>query len=208
MLTIITNNRHIVKKYDKFFKVNSDRAIMNTKYKISKYLTSVFCGLPIKLETRNMYYSRIHLIVMSEYGIWDFISHALIVVMSVLILCQEIEKYAKLVVQSSSHEKNKKNIKKRFFNSLKNNKNKWQDTSNGFDSKIYISKHRLKQIFVKHSFNKEYFFELRRKKEALFDLEDNIVTEQSISSSEGVTIDKVTEDLKVLEIREQINLAP
>ncbi|PKC67303.1 hypothetical protein RhiirA1_458595 [Rhizophagus irregularis] len=191
MLTIITNNRQIVKKYDKFFKVNSDRAIMNTKYKISKYLTSVFCGLPIKLETRNMYYSRIHLIVMSEYGIWDFISHALIVVMSVLILCQEIEKYAKLVVQS-----------------LKNNKNKWQDTSNGFDSKIYISKHRLKQIFVKHSFNKEYFFELRRKKEALFDLEDNIVTEQSISSSEGVTIDKVTEDLKVLEIREQINLAP
>ncbi|CAB4482259.1 unnamed protein product [Rhizophagus irregularis] len=147
MLTIITNNRQIVKKYDKFFKVNSDRAIMNTKYKISKYLTSVFCGLPIKLETRNMYYSRIHLIVMSEYGIWDFISHALIVVMSVLILCQEIEKYAKLVVQ-------------------------------------------------------------RRKKEALFDLEDNIVTEQSISSSEGVTIDKVTEDLKVLEIREQINLAP
>lgn len=49
------------------------------------------------------------------------------------------------LINSSSHEKNKKNIKKRFFNSLKNNKNKWQDTSNGFDSKIYISKHRLKR---------------------------------------------------------------
>lgn len=66
MLTIITNNRHIVKKYDKFFKVNSDRAIMNTKYKISKYLTSVFCGLPIKLETRNMYYSRIRQLLVDK----------------------------------------------------------------------------------------------------------------------------------------------
>ncbi|PKK55501.1 hypothetical protein RhiirC2_802234, partial [Rhizophagus irregularis] len=38
-LMIITNNRHIVKKYDKSFKTSSDRAIMNTKYRISKYLT-------------------------------------------------------------------------------------------------------------------------------------------------------------------------
>ncbi|CAB4415216.1 unnamed protein product [Rhizophagus irregularis] len=66
MLTIITNNRQIIKKYDKPFKVNSDRAIMNTKYRISKYLTSVFCGLPINLETRNKYYSRVHQLLMDK----------------------------------------------------------------------------------------------------------------------------------------------
>lgn len=38
ILTIITNNRHIVKKYDKLFKVNSDKVIINTKYRILKYL--------------------------------------------------------------------------------------------------------------------------------------------------------------------------
>jgi hypothetical protein len=59
ILTIITNNRSVVKKYDKPFMVNSDRTIINTKYRISKYLTSIFCGLSINLKTRNKYYSRI-----------------------------------------------------------------------------------------------------------------------------------------------------
>jgi hypothetical protein len=66
MLTIITNNRQIIKKYDKPFKVNSDRAIMNTKYRISKYLISIFCGLPITLETRNKYYLRIRQLLLDK----------------------------------------------------------------------------------------------------------------------------------------------
>ncbi|EXX56030.1 uncharacterized protein OCT59_011080 [Rhizophagus irregularis] len=65
-LMIITNNRHIVKKYDKPFKTNSDRAIMNTKYRISKYLTSVFCGLPIDLNARNKYFCRIRQVLLDK----------------------------------------------------------------------------------------------------------------------------------------------
>ncbi|EXX51389.1 hypothetical protein GLOIN_2v1880210 [Rhizophagus irregularis DAOM 181602=DAOM 197198] len=59
MLTIVTNNRHIIKKYNKPYLINSDRPMMNTKYRILKYLTSVFCGLPIDIETRNKYFLRI-----------------------------------------------------------------------------------------------------------------------------------------------------
>ncbi|PKK59787.1 hypothetical protein RhiirC2_794317 [Rhizophagus irregularis] len=59
MLTIVTNNRHIIKKYERPFLINSDQPMMNTKYRISKYLTSVFCGLPIDIETRNKYFLRI-----------------------------------------------------------------------------------------------------------------------------------------------------
>ncbi|PKY57822.1 hypothetical protein RhiirA4_479189 [Rhizophagus irregularis] len=66
MLTIITNNKHIIKKYDKPFKIYSDRAIMNTKYRISKYLTSVFCGLPIDIETRNKYFLRIRQLLLDK----------------------------------------------------------------------------------------------------------------------------------------------
>ncbi|PKY17420.1 hypothetical protein RhiirB3_430048 [Rhizophagus irregularis] len=43
--------------------------------------------------------------------------------------------------------------KKRFKNSLKSNKNKWQFTNNGIESKVLISKHRLKRrtdILKKH----------------------------------------------------------
>ncbi|GET51958.1 hypothetical protein GLOIN_2v1845586 [Rhizophagus irregularis DAOM 181602=DAOM 197198] len=47
----------------------------------------------------------------------------------------------------------------------------------------------------------------RRKKEVIFDLEDNTVTEQLISTSEDVIINKVTEDLEALKISEQVNLA-
>ncbi|CAB4461458.1 unnamed protein product [Rhizophagus irregularis] len=65
-LMIITNNRHIVKKYDKPFKTSSDRAIMNTKYRISKYLTSVFCGLPIDLNAKNKYFCRIRQLLLDK----------------------------------------------------------------------------------------------------------------------------------------------
>ncbi|PKY51868.1 hypothetical protein RhiirA4_469161 [Rhizophagus irregularis] len=66
MLTIVTNNRHIIKKYDRPFKINSDRAIMNTKYRISKYLTSVFCGLPIDIKARNKYFLRIRQLLLDK----------------------------------------------------------------------------------------------------------------------------------------------
>ncbi|CAB5186654.1 unnamed protein product [Rhizophagus irregularis] len=104
MLTIVTNNRHIIKKYERPFLINSDRPMMNTKYRISKYLTSVFCGLPIDIETRNKYFLRIrqllldklvvienrlknkkrtdklqlilNLVMADEHGIWGSISYA------------------------------------------------------------------------------------------------------------------------------------
>ncbi|UZO05501.1 uncharacterized protein OCT59_025849 [Rhizophagus irregularis] len=64
-----------------------------------------------------------------------------------------------------------------------------------------------KKIFIGHFFNKKHFFKIRRKKEVIFDLEDNTVTEQLISTSEDVIINKVTEDLEALKISEQVNLA-
>ncbi|PKY49533.1 hypothetical protein RhiirA4_465564 [Rhizophagus irregularis] len=311
MLTIITNNRQIIKKYDKPFKVNSDRAIMNTKYRISKYLTSVFCGLPINLETRNKYYSRVHQLLMDKLvaiesrlkkqnknrqtttyirfsfdkRVWylgfyipcSYCSNVYAYVMSSdRKVCQNCRSkvidtpspprqnvfqdysqvkqiiskrigitYTKKVSRHNGSgnyavtysnlgfnkqfksRKEQEKYKKRFFNSLKNNKNKWRDTSNSlktnknkwrdtynsFESKTYISKYRLRrrddilkkqhisvrkmeflmdqvssqmgynalieEIFVKHSFNEEHFLELRSKKEALFDLKNNIATEQS-----------------------------
>ncbi|POG81892.1 hypothetical protein GLOIN_2v1762782 [Rhizophagus irregularis DAOM 181602=DAOM 197198] len=66
MLTIITNNKHITKKYDKPYLINSDQPMMNTKYRISKYLTSVFCGLPIDIETRNKYFLRIRQLLLDK----------------------------------------------------------------------------------------------------------------------------------------------
>ncbi|UZO09746.1 uncharacterized protein OCT59_029961 [Rhizophagus irregularis] len=39
---------------------------MNTKYRISKYLTSVFCGLPIDIETRNKYFLRIRQLLLDK----------------------------------------------------------------------------------------------------------------------------------------------
>ncbi|PKK61837.1 hypothetical protein RhiirC2_791233 [Rhizophagus irregularis] len=66
MLTIVTNNKHIIKKYDKPYLINSDWPMMNTKYRISKYLTSVFCGLPIDIETRNKYFLRIRQLLLDK----------------------------------------------------------------------------------------------------------------------------------------------
>ncbi|CAB5180863.1 hypothetical protein RhiirA5_458697 [Rhizophagus irregularis] len=49
--------------------------------------------------------------------------------------------------------KEQEKYKKKFKNSLKSNKNKWQVTNNGIESKVLISKHRLKRrsdILKKH----------------------------------------------------------
>ncbi|EXX65869.1 uncharacterized protein OCT59_023135 [Rhizophagus irregularis] len=49
--------------------------------------------------------------------------------------------------------KEQEKYKKRFKNSLKSNKNKWQFTNNGIESKVLISKHKLKRrsdILKKH----------------------------------------------------------
>ncbi|GET62885.1 hypothetical protein GLOIN_2v1780418 [Rhizophagus irregularis DAOM 181602=DAOM 197198] len=39
---------------------------MNTKYRISKYLTSVFCGLPIDIKTKNKYFLRIRQLLLDK----------------------------------------------------------------------------------------------------------------------------------------------
>ncbi|PKY52352.1 hypothetical protein RhiirA4_469937 [Rhizophagus irregularis] len=107
--------------------------------------------------------------------------------------------------------KEQEKYKKRFFNSLKNNKNKWWNISNGFVSKTYISKYQLKRR--EDILKKQYISSvkersnIKKKKEALFDLEDNIVTEKSINFSEGAKIKNIMQILKVLKISEQVNLA-
>ncbi|PKC51038.1 hypothetical protein RhiirA1_484695 [Rhizophagus irregularis] len=97
--------------------------------------------------------------------------------------------------------KEQEKYKKRFTNSLKNNKNKWNYTNNRFESKSVVSKHCLKRrgdILKKHYISNkeldEYFLILKKKKEATFEREDNEVAEQSTSIE--------------LEIREQDKVLP
>jgi DNA-directed RNA polymerase subunit RPC12/RpoP len=326
MLTIVTNNRHIIKKYDKPFKTNSDRAIMNTKYRISKYLTSVFCGLPIDIETRNKYFLRIRQLLLDKLVViearlkkqeknrqtttyikfshgrrtWylgfyipcSFCSNACAYVMSrnrkvcqncrskVIVtpspppqnafknfsqVKQVINKrvgvsYTKKVSVNSADGryviaysnlnvnrqfktlKEQEKYKKRFKNSLKNNKNKWKITDNGIESKMLSSKHKLMRrseilkkhhiseremeflmdqvtskvgynmlkddIFINHSFDAEHFLELRKKKEASFEQNDNTMAEQSTSASLSARVDNITSNLQALEIGEQDKVAP
>ncbi|CAB4386499.1 unnamed protein product [Rhizophagus irregularis] len=73
--------------------------------------------------------------------------------------------------------KEQEKYKKRFKNSLKNNKNKWKSTNNGFESKS--------------------------KKEAAFECEDIKVAEQLTSAGKNTTIDNITTNFQELEIREQ-----
>ncbi|CAB4401142.1 unnamed protein product [Rhizophagus irregularis] len=138
--------------------------------------------------------------------------------------------------------KEQEKYKKRFKNSLKNNKNKWKSTNNGFESKSVVSKHRLKRrcdilkkhyisnkelvflvdqvtsksgynmlkkdIFINHSFNSEYFLELRKKKKAAFECEDSNVAEQLTSAGKNTMVDNIITNFQELEIREQDNVAP
>ncbi|PKC17684.1 hypothetical protein RhiirA5_405551 [Rhizophagus irregularis] len=323
---IITNNRHIVKKYDKPFKTSSDRAIMNTKYRISKYLTSVFCGLPIDLNARNKYFCRIRQLLLDKlvaienrlkkqeknrqtttyikfsYGkrTWylgfyipcSFCSNVCAYVMSnnrkvcqncrskVIVIptpsmqntfknyCQSKQivskrigvTYTKKVSMDSDTGnylvtysnlginkqfktmKEQEKYKKRFTNSLKHHTNKWNYINNRFESKPVVSKHRLKRrcdilkkhyisnkeleflfdqvtsrsgynmlkedIFINHSFNSEYFLELRKKKEAAFEHEDIKVAEQSSSAGKNTVVDNIATNFQKLEIREQDNVLP
>ncbi|EXX53318.1 uncharacterized protein OCT59_022390 [Rhizophagus irregularis] len=298
---IITNNRHIVKLYDKPFKTSSDRTIMNTKYRISKYLTSVFCGLPIDLNARNKYFCRIRQLLLDKlvaienrlkkqeknrqtttyikfsYGkrTWKVYQNCRSKVIvtptppmqntfknycqSKQIVSKRISvTYTKKVSMDSGTGnylvtysnlginkqfkimKEQKKYKKRFTNSLKNNKNKWNYTNNRFESKSVVSKHRLKRrcdilkkhyisnkeleflldqvtsrsgynmlkedIFINHSFNSEYFLELRKKKEATFEREDIKVAEQSTSAGKNTMVNNITTNFQELQIRKQDNV--
>lgn len=61
ILIVFTNNDYITKKYDnKLFIINSDRILINIKYRILKYLISIFCRLPINLKIKSKYYFKIH----------------------------------------------------------------------------------------------------------------------------------------------------
>ncbi|CAB4407326.1 unnamed protein product [Rhizophagus irregularis] len=199
MLTIITNNRQIVKKYDKPFKVNSDRAIMNTKYRISKYFDK---QTRLKKQNKNKQtttYIRFscgeRVWYLGFYISCSFCNNVCAYVMSrnrkVCQNCrskvietptplpqnvfkdysqvkQIISKrigvtYTKKVSRHNGSgnyavtysnlgfnkqfksRKEQEKYKKRFFNSLKTNKNKWRDTYNSFESKTYISKYRLRR---------------------------------------------------------------
>ncbi|PKC62443.1 hypothetical protein RhiirA1_465120 [Rhizophagus irregularis] len=278
---IITNNRHIVKKYDKPFKTSSDRTIMNTKYRISKYLTSVFCGLPIDLNARNKYFCRIRQLLLDKlvaienrlkkqeknrqtttyikfsYGkrTWKVCQNCRSKVIvtptppmqntfknycqSKQIVSKRISvTYTKKVSMDSGTGnylvtysnlginkqfktmKEQEKYKKRFTNSLKNHKNKWNYTNNRFESKPELEflldqvtsrsgYNMLKEdIFINHSFNSEYFLELRKKKEAAFECEDIKVVEQSSSAGKNTIVDNITTNFQELEIREQDNVLP
>ncbi|POG64647.1 hypothetical protein GLOIN_2v1673270, partial [Rhizophagus irregularis DAOM 181602=DAOM 197198] len=196
MLTVVTNNRHIIKKYERPFLINSDRPLMNTKYRISKYLTSVFCGLLIDIKTRNKYFLRIRQLLLDKLVVIEnrlkkqgknrqtttYIKFSHICQnchLKVIVtptpppqnvfkdfsqIKQVISKrvgvfYTKKVLMDGGTRKyavtysnlwvnkqfktlkEQEKYKKKFKNSLKSNKNKWQITNNGIESKVLISKH-------------------------------------------------------------------
>ncbi|UZO29584.1 uncharacterized protein OCT59_023048 [Rhizophagus irregularis] len=106
--------------------------------------------------------------------------------------------------------KEQEKYKKRFTNSLKSHKNKWNYTNNEFESKLVVSKHRLKRrcdILKKHYIsNKE--LEFLKKKEAAFEHEDIKVAEQSSSAGKNTVVDNIATNFQKLEIREQDNVLP
>ncbi|GBC48785.2 hypothetical protein GLOIN_2v1872855 [Rhizophagus irregularis DAOM 181602=DAOM 197198] len=97
--------------------------------------------------------------------------------------------------------KEQEKYKKRFKNNLKSNKNKWQVTNNGIESKVLISKHKLKRRG--DILRKQYISE----KEMEF-LVDQVTTEQLSSAGQSVTIDNIVTDLQEMEISGQDNVAP
>ncbi|PKC53978.1 hypothetical protein RhiirA1_478201 [Rhizophagus irregularis] len=121
---------------------------MNTKYRISKYLTSVFCGLPIDIETRNKYFLRICQLLLDKLVV---IENRLkkqeknrqtttYIKFGYVSMDGRASKYAVTysnlrVNKQFKTLKEQEKYKKRFKNSLKSNKNKWQFTNNGFESK-------------------------------------------------------------------------
>ncbi|UZO29407.1 uncharacterized protein OCT59_022884 [Rhizophagus irregularis] len=247
---------------------------MNTKYRISKYLTSVFCELPIDIETRNKYFLRIRQLLLDKLVVienrlkkqeknrqtttyikfshgrrtWylgfyipcSFCSNVCAYVMSrnrkvcqnchskVIVtptpppqnvfkdfskVKQVISKrvgvsYTKKVSMDGGARKyaftysnlqinkqfktlkEQEKYKKRFKNSLKSNKNKWQVTNNGIGSKVLISMISLR--------NNTY----QKKKWSFCKL-----AEQSSSAGQSATIDNIITDLQEMEISGQDNVA-
>ncbi|CAB4387846.1 unnamed protein product [Rhizophagus irregularis] len=112
--------------------------------------------------------------------------------------------------------KEQEKYKKRFTNSLKTHKNKWNYTNNRFESKPVVSKHRLKQrgdILKKHYISNkelEFLFDqvTRKKKEATLEYEDIKVAEQSTSAGKNIMVNDITTSFQELEIREQNNVLP
>jgi hypothetical protein len=66
-LLIISNNKNFIDKYNSVYTVLSNRSTANVKYKISKYLTSVFCALPIKKHVRDRYFCRIRTLLLEKF---------------------------------------------------------------------------------------------------------------------------------------------
>ncbi|PKK68897.1 hypothetical protein RhiirC2_781682 [Rhizophagus irregularis] len=112
--------------------------------------------------------------------------------------------------------KDQEKYKKKFMNSLKSNKNKWQNTNNEKEMKFLIDQVTSKtkynmlkdEVFVNYSFNNKHFFELRKKKEVFFNLEDNNIAEQLTSTSKSAIVDNIIENLENLEINEQVEVTP
>lgn len=170
---------------------------MNIKYRILKYLTSVFYRLPINLKSGNKYYISYYWInqlrqrqdlfylyfycnnvcayvmlcdrkvcqnchskvietplppVQNMFRNYSQVKHVsskcigITYTKKVLIEQVTMQLHMRIwtLINSLNHKRNRKNIKKKFFYSLKNNKNKQRDTNNGFELKIYISRYRLR----------------------------------------------------------------
>jgi hypothetical protein len=66
-LLIISNNKNFIDKYNSIYTVPFNRLTANVKYKISKYLTSVFCALPIKEHVRDRYFNRIRTLLLEKF---------------------------------------------------------------------------------------------------------------------------------------------
>ncbi|POG82013.1 hypothetical protein GLOIN_2v1867737 [Rhizophagus irregularis DAOM 181602=DAOM 197198] len=245
---------------------------MNTKYRISKYLTSVFCGLPIDIETRNKYFLRIRQLLLDKLVViknrmkkqeknrqtttYIKFSHGRTWYLGFYIPCSFCSKFyayvmsrnkkvcqncrSKVIVTPTPPPQNvfknfcqvkqviskrvgvsytkkvsmdggagAEKYKKRFKNSLKSNKNKWQFTNNGIESKVLISKHRLKRrtdILKKHYISEKEMEFL--KKEAFFERKDSKIAEQSSSAGQCTTIDNIITNLQEMEISGQNNVAP
>ncbi|EXX53731.1 hypothetical protein RirG_241230 [Rhizophagus irregularis DAOM 197198w] len=300
ILTIITNNRHITKKYDKPYLINSDQPMMNTKYRISKYLTNVFCGLPIDLNARNKYFYRIRQLLLNKliaienrlkkqeknrqtttyikfsygkrtwylgfYILCSFCSNVCAYVMSnnrkvcqnchskvIVIPTPPMQNTFKIYCQSkqivSKHigvtytkkvsmdsgtgnylvtysnlainkqfktMKEQEKYKKRFTNSLKNHKNKWNYTNNRFELKPVVSKHRLKRrcdILKKYYIsNKElkFLFDQVTSKSGYNMLKDDIFINHSFNSEYFLILRKKKEatfEREDIEVAEQVTSA-
>ncbi|CAB4379281.1 unnamed protein product [Rhizophagus irregularis] len=116
--------------------------------------------------------------------------------------------------------KEQEKYKKRFKNSLKSNKNKWQFTNNGIESKVLISKYRLKRrtdILKKHYISEkemEFLVDQVTSEKGYNMLKDDIFINHSFNEKHFFELRKKKEasferkDSKEMEISGQDNVAP